>query len=196
MVSIRLIRLDQGLNVEHDLPSENFNFGQIWDQAGNAPHKKRLELFLIILLLEQVRHHSKCIEPDVVVGCIRGNSRQDADGHLGRNTTGREQVIDIENAILLFDRILVEGVGEKLARLLHLPLPFHAEKAQNRYQSSGGGQNDRSRDLVNQINERELLFALIDAVAATPASVSVLRYLSPAFFAFNNRYKYILRGSI
>ena len=53
MVSIRLIRLDQGLNVEHDLPSENFNFGQIWDQTGNAPHKKRLELFLIILLLEQ-----------------------------------------------------------------------------------------------------------------------------------------------
>ena len=187
MVSIRLIRLDQGLNVEHDLPSENFNFGQIWDQTGNAPHKKRLELFLIILLLEQVRHHSKRIESDVVVGCIRGNSRQDADGH---------QLIDIENAILLFDRILVEGVGEKLARLLHLPLPFHAEKAQNRYQSSGDGQNDRNRDFVNQIKERELLFALIDDVAATRASVSVLRYLSPAFFAFNNRYKYILRGSI
>jgi len=67
MVSIRLIRLDQGLNVEHDLPSENFNFGQIGDQAGNPPHKKRLELFLIILLLEQVRHHSKRIEPDVVL---------------------------------------------------------------------------------------------------------------------------------
>jgi hypothetical protein len=28
------------------------------------------------------------------------------------------------------------------------------------------------------------------------AGVSVLRYLSPAFFAFNNRHKYILRGSI
>jgi hypothetical protein len=196
MVSIRLIRLDQGLNVEHDLPSENFNFGQIGDQAGNPPHKKRLELFLIILLLEQVRHHSKRIEPDVVVGCIRGNSRQDADGHLGRNTTGREQVIDIENAILLFDRILVEGVGEKLARLLHLPLPFHAEKAQNRYQSSGDGQNDRNRDLVNQINERELRFGLIDDVAAMRADVSVLRYLPPAFFAFNHRHKYFLRGSI
>jgi hypothetical protein len=83
--SIRLVRLNQGLNVEHDLPSQNFHFGQIWDKAGNAPDKERSELLLMILLLEQVRHHSKGIEPDVVFGCIGGTGRQDAHGHLRRD---------------------------------------------------------------------------------------------------------------
>jgi hypothetical protein len=32
-------------------------------------------------------------------------------------------VINVEDAILLLDRILVESVGEELASLLHLPFP-------------------------------------------------------------------------
>jgi hypothetical protein len=81
--------------------------------------------------------------------------------------------------MLLFDRILVESVRKQLARLLHLALTFHAEIGQNCDQSSGDGQNDWNRDLVNQINERELRFGLIDDVAAMRTGASVLRYLSP-----------------
>jgi|SRR6516164_5051461 hypothetical protein len=46
-----------------------------------------------------------------------------------------------------------------------------------------------NRDFVNQINKRELRLGLLDDVTAVWASLSVLGYLSPAFFAFYQCHK-------
>ena len=73
---------------------------------------------------------------------------------------------------------------EAFGRLLHLPFTFHAEAAQDGDHCSGDRQNDRNRDLVNQINQRKLRLGLFDDVATVRASLSVLKYLSLAFFAF------------
>lgn len=64
-----------------------------------------------------------------------------------------------------------------------------AEIAQDRDHCSSDPQNDRDRDLVNQVNQRELRLGLLDDVTTVWTSLSVLGYLTPALFAFYHRHK-------
>src|SRR6476619_2281181 len=98
-------------------------------------------------------------------------------------------MVHIENAILLFNQIFVECVRQELPRPLHLPLSFHTKIGQNSDQRARDRQNDRNRDLLNQIKERELRLRLLDDVATVRTRVGVFGYFSATFFALHHRHK-------
>ena len=72
---------------------------------------------------------AKAVVSDNAKGVLRGSLTQANGPH--------------RNAILLFNRIFVECVGQELPRVLHLPLSFHTKIGQNSDQRARHRQNDR-----------------------------------------------------